>query len=140
MRLRIFETGFNVDDFNAFMNENIVSSSKSLENGSIHVWYKNVFEDGFQKIDKIEAIDKLIIQAESDIFINEIEKAGEETILKDKQELLARLNTNDKPEYDQVDAKINQLKIQIKMREDTIRERKTQIVTFKLLLQELLNS
>ena len=135
---KIFKKGeFSEVEINDFFTKNIILKDKYLENGDIYVFFKPNTEIGLDIMDKVEQVDRMIVQAEKEIFTSEIEISKlNKKIAVDKTDKEA---TEDKTEKKRLEKEIEQFERDKKMSEYTIKERQAEIDHLKEFHKELIN-
>ncbi len=139
MELKIFETGFSVDEFNEFINSNVVHKMHFLENGGIYVMWQAPNKLGFSPIEKVEALNGVVKKAEAEIMGAEVDRTTKSGQIADLKEQIADFHPN-QDQYKNLDAEITQAERQIKMSDETIALRQITITDAKMKAQEVLNA
>ncbi len=137
MELKIFTPGFEAVEFNEFCRTHITFRTMSLDDGSVHVFYKDANKIGNQPIELIEKLDSLVKQAEIEIHASTLNLAHTQNLLDEARVKLEKADAKSK-EWDRIDDEIKSYEKQVKLDNATISEREQQIVVFKADLPRLL--
>src|SRR4051812_37573948 len=97
MDLKIFlASAIDEKEFNDFCANNIIYRTASLANGDIHVFYKDPKKVGNSPMEMIEALDKLIKQAEHEVMASQFNIRHTNFLLAEAEGKLAEADPNSK--------------------------------------------
>lgn len=139
MELKIFVSGFTEQEFNQFIKSNITYKVNNLENGDIYVWFKSPNKLGNDPMEAIETLDKMTKQAQNEIITHKLDIINSDIKLADLKEKQSAYSPNQK-EWNECEARINVEINAIKMAEETIGDRKRQVLAIESQAQSILAS
>jgi len=139
MELKIFKPGFSEKEFNDFLASNITYNMHFMENGAVYVMWKAANKVGRTYMEKVEELDKVVKQAESEMIAYNIEIESQDTAIADLKEKINEFHPNQK-EWSTLNADITERERRIKMAKESIINNNRQVISVKAKVQDLLNT
>lgn len=138
-KLRIFVEGeYTPEDYETFTNENIIVSRYVTPSGNIVFDYKETTELGRAVIDKVEQIDGMIVKAEEQIMIAEVDLQEDTEELAEVVALIATLTPNAKEAWGKAQDERKMHEERIAMSNKTVAGRQAHIARLRARVETLL--